>query len=345
MRLWYFLLYSSFLMFYNALSTSNKEQTGYVSVSNSNRIQVNLECQSRLMAIHIRFNSSITPWFTDWIVVGDSNRPECRIKGDGSLEYLIEIPLHGDQCGTVKIAPNTFETFIGVKKTPNLILDGDDLLKTRCVYGAPQIQQPVIPSLPATQRQAVLPFLTEPTPFEVTARTNISASFSQIYLITGISLLLIGLCVLYACLYYCFRRRQRKNKQNKTQRLLVSGPEIISRPDSSMAAESSRKSVMTPSWWAPSAPKDVDNSVPAALISHDYMLSISNNGSIKGPLSTSSADDTFMPSLKEPPERLTVISGGGQQRFYATASQATTSKYDIYFLFFKKCFKIIKCNY
>ncbi|KRX91347.1 hypothetical protein T4E_10473 [Trichinella pseudospiralis] len=241
MRLWYFLLYSSFLTFYNALSTNNKEQTGYVSVSNSNRIQVNLECQSRLMAIHIRFNSSITPWFTDWIVVGDSNRPECRIKGDGSLEYLIEIPLHGDQCGTVKIAPNTFETFIGVKKTPNLILDGDDLLKTRCVYGAPQIQQPVIPSLPATQRQAVLPFLTEPTPFEVTARTNISASFSQIYLITGISLLLIGLCVLYACLYYCFRRRQRKNKQNKTQHLLVSGPEIISRPDSSMAAESSRK--------------------------------------------------------------------------------------------------------
>uniref|UniRef100_A0A5S6Q4M8 ZP domain-containing protein n=1 Tax=Trichuris muris TaxID=70415 RepID=A0A5S6Q4M8_TRIMR len=297
-----FILYSCTLFAPLILVSTCKqeEHAGYVNVSNSRRIQVSLDCQQRMMAIHIRFNSSITPWFTNWIVVGDGSRPECRIKGDGSLEYLIEVPLHGNQCGTVKILPNTFEALIGVKKSPFLILDGDDFLRVRCTYGYPQVQMPNVPSSPAKERQSILPFLTERTPFDVTMRTGISPSSSQIYLITGISLLLIALCALYACLYYCFKRRQKRLKESRSTVVHSAGVTSASATVGGPTSEATggyRKGAVSPVWWPPPTSRETVSQLQPALISHEYMLSMSTNGSVHGATSTGSVRST--PSVRE----------------------------------------------
>ncbi|KFD58906.1 hypothetical protein M514_00069 [Trichuris suis] len=290
---------------------------------------VRLDCQPRMMAIHIRFNSSITPWFTNWIVVGDGSRPECRIKGDGSLEYLIEVPLHGSQCGTVKVLPNTFEAMIGVKKSPFLILDGDDFLRARCTYGFPQVQMPLVPSPPSKERQSILPFLTERTPFDVTMRTGITPSSSQIYLITGISLLLIGLCALYACFYYCFKRRQKRLKESKSAVLHSAEATSASATVGGAISEGTdgyRKGAVSPVWWPPSTSREVSHPLPPALISHEYMLSMSTNGSVHGATSTGSVRS--IPSVRESTllrrtETATTIDGlSSRERQAISASKA-----------------------
>lgn len=59
-----------------------------------------LECGPQMMNVKMFFNRTIFRQFSDWIVVGLNNRIECRQQGNGDLQYVIEIPLTTEPCGT-----------------------------------------------------------------------------------------------------------------------------------------------------------------------------------------------------------------------------------------------------
>lgn len=53
-----------------------------------------------MMNVKLFFNRTLLPTFGDWIVVGLNNRIECRQKGNGDLQYVVDIPLVTEPCGT-----------------------------------------------------------------------------------------------------------------------------------------------------------------------------------------------------------------------------------------------------
>jgi hypothetical protein len=58
------------------------------------------ECSNQYMIVHMKFDPSRTAAFSDWLIVGTNNHPACAHQGRGELEYVIEIPLINDPCGT-----------------------------------------------------------------------------------------------------------------------------------------------------------------------------------------------------------------------------------------------------
>ncbi|CAD6189129.1 unnamed protein product [Caenorhabditis auriculariae] len=116
-------------------------------VTIAKNVQVTPRCGSQLISIEIRFDPVQLPGgkFEDWIVVGVSGRPECRLRGNGETKYIIEIAVFNDPCLTQIPARNVFQNRIRIGKNPVVILEGDQSIMVKCVYGLPTIETLAMP--------------------------------------------------------------------------------------------------------------------------------------------------------------------------------------------------------
>ncbi|VBB30456.1 unnamed protein product, partial [Acanthocheilonema viteae] len=104
-------------------------------------------CEQQSIKVILTFNGNDLPEgrFEDWIVVGTNNRAECRLKGNGELQYVIELAVFNDPCQTQMPSTGIFQNRIRIGKNPAVILLGDKTYVVKCIYGLPEISQLAIP--------------------------------------------------------------------------------------------------------------------------------------------------------------------------------------------------------
>uniref|UniRef100_A0A914VJM0 Uncharacterized protein n=1 Tax=Plectus sambesii TaxID=2011161 RepID=A0A914VJM0_9BILA len=255
-----FLFIAATFLQYNAV------QAQQIALSQTSKVNVVPQCGKKFMTVQLHFDGSLLPAgrFVDWIVVGTTNRPECRLQGNGELQYVIEIAVMNDPCGTQMSAPGTLENVIRIGQNPLVILGGDETLTVRCVYGLPEVGTNLIPSItpsfniqtrpqgPPTRPLRIENDYAEPAGTPVRTIVNVG----YVYIIIFAILLLALVCLFIGCLYACFKRQKVRNERRK--RLLVAVP-----PSSELS-----KLGLGHLWW--SGKTAVAND---ALLNHDYMVS------------------------------------------------------------------------
>uniref|UniRef100_A0A914HST1 Uncharacterized protein n=1 Tax=Globodera rostochiensis TaxID=31243 RepID=A0A914HST1_GLORO len=151
------------------------------------RVKITLECAQEQMTLHVQLNESFLPngRFTDWIIVGTTTRPECRLKGNGEFRYIVQIAVLKDPCATKMTAPGVFQNTLRIASFPGLILSDDLNFEFKCALGLPEVLELRLPQTKASEsenNEQIVPV----RPSFSTTTTSSSSPRSSSFLITGL---------------------------------------------------------------------------------------------------------------------------------------------------------------
>uniref|UniRef100_A0A915L6V0 ZP domain-containing protein n=1 Tax=Romanomermis culicivorax TaxID=13658 RepID=A0A915L6V0_ROMCU len=262
--------------------------------------EVELDCGPKMMTVKLLFDREKIHQFLDWILVGNTKdgltSPECKLKGTGDLQYLIEMPVMSGPCGTKAIAPGIYENVISIKKHPNLILTGDQNITVRCAYGAPEVATAAIPLTPhAAQppRRTTVQYRPPSNPIgSPTTTSTASGSIlpaSTVYLIIFSALFSSLLFLFCGAVVFFLKRRapptskglKLSSKNSSSAPAAVAGDVFSSVCASSIVSDGSTdgrrraSDRLQMSWWADRKRKNPSNRGQHFESSHDYMVSTS----------------------------------------------------------------------
>ncbi|CAK5120031.1 unnamed protein product [Meloidogyne enterolobii] len=96
------------LSMFNSVRQANAQQIFPILSGNAeeDKVKISAECGPKMITLNIHFNQKMYPegQFHEWIIVGNTMRTECRLKGNGELRYVVQIALPNDPCATRMIS-------------------------------------------------------------------------------------------------------------------------------------------------------------------------------------------------------------------------------------------------
>nr|CAD2199120.1 unnamed protein product [Meloidogyne enterolobii] len=144
------------LSMFNSVRQANAQQIFPILSGNAeeDKVKISAECGPKMITLNIHFNQKMYPegQFHEWIIVGNTMRTECRLKGNGELRYVVQIALPNDPCATRMISAGVYENTLRIASFPGLILSEDLNYEFKCIYGLPKINEFRLPQRSATAR-------------------------------------------------------------------------------------------------------------------------------------------------------------------------------------------------
>nr|CAD2180259.1 unnamed protein product [Meloidogyne enterolobii] len=144
------------LNMFNSVKQANAQQIFPVlsETAEEEKVKISAECGPKMITLNINFNQKMYPegQFHEWIIVGNTMRTECRLKGNGELRYVVQIALPNDPCATRMISAGVYENTLRIASFPGLILSEDLNYEFKCIYGLPKINEFRLPQRSSTAR-------------------------------------------------------------------------------------------------------------------------------------------------------------------------------------------------
>uniref|UniRef100_A0A914L2M9 ZP domain-containing protein n=1 Tax=Meloidogyne incognita TaxID=6306 RepID=A0A914L2M9_MELIC len=141
---------------FNSVKQANAQQIFPVlsETAEEEKVKISAECGPKMITLNINFNQKMYPegQFHEWIIVGNTMRTECRLKGNGELRYVVQIALPNDPCATRMISAGVYENTLRIASFPGLILSEDLNYEFKCIYGLPKINEFRLPQRSSTAR-------------------------------------------------------------------------------------------------------------------------------------------------------------------------------------------------
>uniref|UniRef100_A0A914L2T9 ZP domain-containing protein n=1 Tax=Meloidogyne incognita TaxID=6306 RepID=A0A914L2T9_MELIC len=141
---------------FNSVKQANAQQIFPVLSENveEDKVKISAECGPKMITLNIHFNQKMYPegQFHEWIIVGNTMRTECRLKGNGELRYVVQIALPNDPCATRMVSAGVYENTLRIASFPGLILSEDLNYEFKCIYGLPKINEFRLPQRSSTAR-------------------------------------------------------------------------------------------------------------------------------------------------------------------------------------------------